>query len=191
MNETCRNCEINLTKENWYPALQRTNCRICKTCNAKNKKKWAQKNKEKTRSYALKHYYKNHEHKIEYSKKYRETHREEMNLRIKDKHSSMREETLMAYGNICNCCKETNTRFLTIDHVNNDGYKHRAELKSRSTAHIHRLIKKEGYPLDKYQILCYNCNMGKALNNGVCPHKTHTPAEFKADRAKAKKAKKK
>jgi hypothetical protein len=29
---------------------------------------------------------------------------------------------------------------------------------------------KAGKPLANYQLLCSNCNHGKHLNNGVCPH---------------------
>jgi len=35
---------------------------------------------------------------------------------------------------------------------------------------IHRWLKKHKYP-DGFQVLCFNCNVGKYLNKGTCPHK--------------------
>lgn len=75
------------------------------------------------------------------------------------------------YGWKCNCCDETGKSFLTIDHVNNDGYKAKNSAGKRlSGMHLYIVIKKEGFP-DKYQVLCMNCNWSKRMNNGVCEHK--------------------
>jgi hypothetical protein len=75
------------------------------------------------------------------------------------------------YGNICACCGETNKKFLTVDHINNDGEKQRKNRNqgSKSTMSLARKIKRGKAPTD-LQILCYNCNCGKQRNNGVCPH---------------------
>ena len=72
------------------------------------------------------------------------------------------------YGGKCVCCGEQNIYFLTIDHTYNDGNEHRKEVPA---AVLYRWLEKNGYPKDRFQILCWNCNMGKRLNNGVCPHK--------------------
>ena len=77
------------------------------------------------------------------------------------------------YGNKCNCpeCQENNPLFLTIDHVNNDGNKHMGVNTKKRIAgeYLYRMIIKENFP-DKYQILCMNCNFGKRMNKGICPH---------------------
>lgn len=70
-----------------------------------------------------------------------------------------------AYGGKCNCCGERNTRFLTIDHINNDGY------KERGNRGIMFKLRRLGWPKDIYQLLCWNCNCGRAANGGICPHK--------------------
>ncbi len=79
----------------------------------------------------------------------------------------------MAYdrygGAICACCGEIEPAFLSIDHINNDGYTHRQN--GLGGFSIYDWLKKHNFP-DGFQILCMNCNMGKARNNGVCPHKT-------------------
>ncbi len=75
------------------------------------------------------------------------------------------------YGNKCTCCGETNIGFLTIDHVNSDGFMDRQLNGHRkSTDTIYRFIIKNNFP-DTFQILCYNCNLGRAKYKGICPHK--------------------
>lgn len=75
-------------------------------------------------------------------------------------------EVIKAYGGKCNCCGEKAERFLSIDHINNDG----KQEHGRGLAFYYRIIK-EGFP-DRLTILCFNCNIGRALNGGVCPHKS-------------------
>lgn len=86
-----------------------------------------------------------------------------------------REKILDHYGRICVCCGETEALFLTIDHVNNDGYEHRKNLnggkQKGGNKELMRWIIRENYP-DTIQILCWNCNCGRSLNSGVCPHKS-------------------
>jgi len=67
------------------------------------------------------------------------------------------------YGRVCQCCGESNYKFLTIDHVNNDGGKE-SERKN-----IYRYLVNIPVRSD-LRLLCYNCNLGRAHNGGVCPH---------------------
>jgi hypothetical protein len=76
---------------------------------------------------------------------------------------------LKSLGSKCACCGEDDHRFLSLDHVQNDGNEHREHLVCHQ---IYGRAKREGYPSDKYQVLCYNCNMGKSTNGGVCPHQS-------------------
>lgn len=79
------------------------------------------------------------------------------------------------YGNKCACigCTETNSDFLTIDHVNSDGSADVNGSGRRLTGvNLYIKVIKEGFP-DTYQILCYNCNCGRQYNRtkkGTCPH---------------------
>jgi hypothetical protein len=66
------------------------------------------------------------------------------------------------------CCNTKEFLFLTIDHINNDGAKHRREAKFGS---IYPWLSKNDYPIG-FQVLCMNCNWAKA-KNGTCPHKTN------------------
>ncbi len=66
----------------------------------------------------------------------------------------------------CICCKEKNLLFLTMDHKKNDGAKHRKRIGKYS---IYLWLYRNNYPTG-FQVLCMNCNWGKKMNNGVCPH---------------------
>jgi len=78
-------------------------------------------------------------------------------------------DVIMVYGGYkCACCGETEPLFLTIDHINNDGNKHRKEISSGDG--LYKWLKKHNYP-EGFQVLCMNCNHGKRRNGGICPHK--------------------
>ena len=99
---------------------------------------------------------------------------------------AMKEIVFSHYGWFCACCGEKERAFLSMDHVNNDGYKDRAS-GSRSSAKLYRKIKKQGFP-KTYQVLCMNCNFGKRMNNGVCPHKQGVTTMAQASRGKSPEA---
>lgn len=80
------------------------------------------------------------------------------------------DETVAAYGGKCMCCGESEKIFMTIDHINNDGAKERKGLGNRSGVHLYRSLKKRGFPQDGYRLSCFNCNLGRARNGGICPH---------------------
>ena len=91
-------------------------------------------------------------------------------------------EVIAAYGYKCVCCGESEPKFLSIDHIFNDGAEHRRQLveqgvlKKAPYGHImygsdkmYRWLKRQGYPKDRFQLLCYNCNCAKGFW-GKCPH---------------------
>lgn len=106
---------------------------------------------------------------------YRDRHRSyyrakegEYKERVKRTYVDWRDIVIDAYGAKCACCGEVERRFLTVDHVNNDGSKRRKmDGKGRR---LYRMLVKENFP-PNFQILCFNCNIGRFLNGGVCPHK--------------------
>ena len=84
---------------------------------------------------------------------------------------NFRLELVAAYGGRCQCpggCTETDPDFLTLDHIAGGGSEHRRETGLRGWS-MYRLIKKLGYPKDKYRILCCNCNQAREWW-GQCPH---------------------
>lgn len=77
-----------------------------------------------------------------------------------------------AYGGAkCVCCGETTHEFLTIDHKNGGGNKHRRELFGTAPGtgrYFYRWLRDNEYP-PGYQVLCFNCNIAKHMF-GACPH---------------------
>ncbi len=86
------------------------------------------------------------------------------------KHVSLRAEVMAHYSRgvpTCSCCGERGLHFLTMDHINGGGNKHRREIGNASGTLL-SWIKRNGYP-DGFQVLCWNCNLAKA-HHGQCPH---------------------
>lgn len=83
----------------------------------------------------------------------------------------MKKFVLGRYGGRCACCGEKHLDFLNIDHVNNDGAEHRRETKNQqlSGAGMYRWLKRREYPTG-FQVLCFNCNVSKHINRGICIH---------------------
>jgi hypothetical protein len=86
----------------------------------------------------------------------------------KSRQKRIRKEVIKNLGGVCACCGEKQIEFLTIDHINNDGAEHRRKIGNSDKICVD--IKRQGYPKDKYQILCFNCNCAKGIY-GSCPHK--------------------
>lgn len=66
----------------------------------------------------------------------------------------------------CACCGESALAFLALDHVNGGGHKQRQELGGGG---FYVWLRKNNYP-EGFQVLCHNCNLGRQLNGGTCPH---------------------
>jgi len=103
----------------------------------------------------MERYYRKHEENVAKQTAYRK--------RVKD-------ACYAAYGGYkCSCCGEQEESFLCLDHINNDGYAHRKQIGHRGGIGIYLWIIRNQFP-PCFQVLCYNCNQGKRLHNGVCPH---------------------
>lgn len=78
---------------------------------------------------------------------------------------------LNIYGQECICCKENTIRFLSVDHINSDGHKEKSKDGTRIRGEaLYRKLLRDGKRND-IQILCFNCNIGRQNNGGICPHK--------------------
>jgi hypothetical protein len=111
------------------------------------------RNRERIRA----HYEANREARLAYGREYKLVYRK-----------SLKDQIFEAYGGCCACCEESNPAFLSIDHVNGGGRAHRQSLNGGTMLYLD--IIRRGFP-DEFQLLCYNCNLGRAYNGGVCPHK--------------------
>lgn len=82
----------------------------------------------------------------------------------------IKDEVFKAYGGWkCNCCGETERSFLTIDHMENNGSKLRREGVHGHSTQFYRWLRKGNFP-EQFQVLCMNCQFGKRMNGGCCPH---------------------
>jgi len=60
----------------------------------------------------------------------------------------------------CRCCGQGDIDVLTIDHINDDGAKHRQE--HPSSGRIYNWLVSQEYP-PGFQVLCMNCNVKKEV----------------------------
>lgn len=88
--------------------------------------------------------------------------------RIKEKRQQDKNEVFNYYGKICICCGESHMSFLILDHINNDGAKHRREIRCPSGSPFYAWIIRKNFPKG-FQTLCYNCNASKQIL-GACEH---------------------
>lgn len=81
---------------------------------------------------------------------------------------ALRDEVYRAYGGECACCGEDYPEFLTLDHI---VPVRRSSTKVRTmTYSLHLKLKRENFPKENIQLLCYNCNQAKGTK-AECPHK--------------------
>jgi len=82
----------------------------------------------------------------------------------------LQHDAMLAYGGYCcACCGIAEPLFLSIDHVNAGGGRHRRQ--TGTGVYFYKWLQANGYPKG-FQVLCSNCNHGRHRNGGVCPHKT-------------------
>ena len=108
--------------------------------------------------------------KSEKNRIWREENREELNRRNriykKVYDEKAKKKVFDHYGRKCACCGESVKEFLTIDHINGEGTKHRKKIGRK----MYNWLVQNNLPKG-FQTLCFNCNWGKHVNGGVCPHK--------------------
>lgn len=86
---------------------------------------------------------------------------------IAQKHIDLKRRFVKGYGGKCSCCGESRIEFLSMEHKDKSGMKHRAE---RQVQGAWRDAINAGFP-DTYTVLCYNCNQAET-HGRICPHKT-------------------
>lgn len=111
--------------------------------------------------------------RIGYAARYYQQNRESCRSQQNQYHKAyirrLKKDVISAYGGCCVCCGESELVFLTLDHVNGGGGKHR---KQNKAAKIYQRLRRLQYPeaLDGhvFRVLCFNCNW--AVYRGGCPH---------------------
>jgi hypothetical protein len=82
--------------------------------------------------------------------------------RLKKYYNEVRMKFLELYGEECSCCGETMELFLTMSHLG-------IRPKNAPTDKEYRRAVKE-YKPNEFTTECYNCNLGRQRNKGICPH---------------------
>lgn len=103
-------------------------------------------------------------------KAYYERNREKVLLWHRINLQNKRKIALEHYGGIppkCKCCGESIIEFLSFDHINGGGSRHR---KTKKFGNIYKWLILNNFP-DGFQVLCHNCNQAKGFY-GKCPHAT-------------------
>lgn len=106
--------------------------------------------------------------RLKSGKQWRKNNPEKVRIGQRNKNRKIRKQVIEAYGGKCECCGESRYEFLALDHIYGGGNVHKRELKKKGM-NIWYWLKKEGYPKDKFRILCHNCNQALA-SWGYCPH---------------------
>lgn len=86
--------------------------------------------------------------------------REVVNANWRVARERRKEKTFVSLGGRCVCCAESDLRFLTIDHIDNDG-----QVDAVYGDPLYSLVRKDP---SRFRILCWNCNSGR--RHGQCPH---------------------
>lgn len=135
-------------------------------------KRYRQANPEKMRLRSKKWFDENKERKQELGKIWREVNKESIDAKRRVRHWKLKLEVWENYGGAkCSCCGVSEREFLTIDHINGGGGKHRKELRTSGSQHIYPWLKKNNYP-EGFRVLCMNCNFSFGMY-GFCPHEAN------------------
>lgn len=165
----CISCKeekpLNCFPKDNRPDGRKDQCKIC-WCQymAKYRKKHPEQIKKTQEKYRKKH----KEKDKDYFKNYYKEHPDLYKKSRKKYYEKIKQIVFNHYGSVCVCCGEREQKFLTIDHKNNDGanFRNKKGIKGNS---IFFWIIRNNFP-NSLQILCWNCNYGKYLGDGICPH---------------------
>lgn len=173
----CRRCDTDKPFREFYKdsATPDGLGRLCRKCNNAQHFKWYHANLEQARLLARRSRLNNIDtvkarQKINYQRN-----RTERLKYANERSKRLKSAAYEAYGGyVCACCGESERAFLSLDHVNNDGFAHRRAAlgKNYGASGLYMWLRKNGYPAG-FQVLCMNCNYGKRMNGGVCPHKQY------------------
>lgn len=162
--KTCTNCRAIKSVSEFYNKSQNRGDGVaaeCKVCTRKRSQQWREE-------------------------RCTPAHKARWNEYLRDRRARIRDAAFAAYGgNRCVCCGETTREFLTLDHIKNDGAQfRRLHFSKKSQSHgagywTYAWVVKHNFP-PGFQVLCMNCNYGKRMNHGTCPHLTRCNDQAKA-----------
>lgn len=185
----CSKCkETKPERDFWFDKSKGRHIAHCLTCQSEGRRAWKERNADKVKAdhkrwvdenrdrvKAAQERWKSQNPGLakERARAWYHANKDKANGREQARYAELKAQVYAAYGGqVCACCGETEPRFLTVDHIDNNGADHRREMDATNSGgkKIYFWLRDNGFP-PGFQILCMNCNWGKARNNGVCPHK--------------------
>lgn len=132
----------------------------CKKCMSEYGKERRLKNPEKVKQESI---------------KWRNENPERFKLMKKQCSMRLKQRVIEGYGGKCSCsgCNEDNFYFLTIDHINGGGHKHRKLLGNKQGPAFYKWLIENNFSSD-FRLLCWNCNCGRRYLPD-CPHNLGKP----------------
>lgn len=75
----------------------------------------------------------------------------------------LKKEMVAAYGGMCEWCEEDSPVVLTLDHIDDDSHVEKSlyGINGRGGHKLYARLKIEGWPKERFQLLCFNCNSKK------------------------------
>jgi hypothetical protein len=156
--QVCIDCGKVIEEGDIYPSRLEAQTYLHKACDKKRSTNWQRKT-----GWGKKNYVRNSKKLTENSRRYQQ--------RLKIEAVRQLSNGTMACANPYNQHKEpyTDMRALTIDHINSDGAAFRKRLfgsnQRGASTYICRWLKKNGYPKDQFQVLCWNCQWIKRIES--------------------------
>lgn len=141
----------------------------CRSCHLAMSEAWRKKNMDKVRTAATARYRKNPEKYRKLRREYHSRNRKRANATGRKAAKKRWEDCVKGLGGKCSCCGERRMTMLEIDHIQGFGNQHRRKMGGAVGVYVD--IIKQGFPKDKYRVLCCNCNQSRRRNRtGNCEH---------------------
>ena len=168
---TCKKCGSTKPLTDFRESKPGYRRRVCTECMDRHAVEWQQQNRDRLLKWRKSYYEANRDKQIQQATIWAAANPEGKKRNSQSHYAKLREQAIMAYGGwVCACCGETERIFMTLDHVNNDQTEFAKVFGRPHTGlFLVKWLRDNGYP-EGFQVLCQNCNQGKRLNGGVCPH---------------------
>lgn len=177
-DKPCQRCRKWLSYESYTKQVSAKDglCPVCRECKAQCNLEWRKRHHEENLERKRAYYYEHRERILK---------RRAHNLSHTKRLAVLRQEVFNHYGNKCYCCGLSDPRFLTIEHLSNDGsalrYKNGSGSRTAGTT-MYRQIIDAGFPAD-IALACYNCNCARSFHSKgqQCPHTMALPDGFNVE----------
>lgn len=172
---TCRKCGIIKPLKEFRQSKPGYRRRVCNECMDAAHSEWESDNHQRLLDWRKSYYQQNRDKQIAQAKAWSEANPEGHKHHGQRHYKRLKEQAFAAYGGyVCACCGEREPMFLSLDHIENDQCEYARELGRPHTGlFLVKWLERHNYPAGIVQVLCHNCNQGKRLNGGVCPHQVN------------------